>query len=107
MIGGGYIGGEQKLCEQRTVPQMKTIRGDKQLTLLGLTLLSGEPLTCVVIFSGKCCNTMVEMGIEPFAETIWNVLDKDYIIKNSGKNKQFLVGHTCTYQGIDIPCICE
>ena len=70
MIGGGYIGGEQKVCEQRTVPQMKTSQGDKHLTLIGLTLLSGELLTCVVIFSGKRCNTMVEMGIEPFANNM-------------------------------------
>ena len=39
-----------------------------KITLLVLTLLSGVPLMCVVTFSGKCRNPVVELGIDPFAE---------------------------------------
>ena len=107
MTGDGDIGGEQYLCEKGTVPQMKTSKGDKHFTLLGLTLLSGDALMCVVIFSGKRRNTMVETGIDMFAEEFGEVSDKDYILKNSGKNKRFPGGPTCTHRGIDIPCLCE
>ena len=107
MTGDGDIGGEQYLCEKGTIPQMKTSKGDKHFTLLGLTLLSGEALMCVVIFSGKRRNTMVETGIDMFAEEFGQVSDRDYILKNSGKNKRFPGGPTCTHRGIDIPCLCE
>ena len=89
MTGDGDIGGEQYLCEKGTIPQMKTSKGDKHFTLLGLTLLSGDALMCVVIFSGKRRNTMVETGIDMFAEEFGEFSDKDYILKIVVKTKGF------------------
>ena len=91
------------MCEKGTIPQIKISEGDKHFTLLGLTLLSGEALMCVVIFSGKRRNTMVETGIDMFAEEFGQVSDRDYILKNSGKNKRFPGGPTYFHHEIDIP----
>ena len=90
MTGDGINGGKKYLCEKETIPQMKTSKGDKHFTLLGLTLLSGKAPVCVVIFSSKRCSTVVETGINMFAEEFSQLTDKDYILKNSGKKESFL-----------------
>ena len=77
--GDGHIGKETLLCELDVIPQEKSSRNDKHFTLLGLTLLSGEPLMCVVIFAGKRRNPVVEMGIDPQAEEVGSVLDEDSV----------------------------
>ena len=59
MQGDGYIGGKTFLCELGVIPQEKLIRNNKHFTLLGLTLLIGEPLMCVIIFAGKQLNPVV------------------------------------------------
>ena len=48
--GDGHIGGENYVCGRGKVPQKKSSKKDKHFTLLGLTLLTGEPLMCVIIF---------------------------------------------------------
>ena len=59
MQGDGYIGGETFLCELGVIPQDKSSRNNKHFTLLGINLLSGEPIMCVVIFTGKRGNPVV------------------------------------------------
>ena len=68
MKGGGDIGGEKYLCEKGVIPLKKLDRNDKYFTLLGLGLISGIPLMCVVVFSRKRRNLVVELGIDPFVE---------------------------------------
>ena len=53
---------------------------------------------CVVIFSGKRRNPVVELRIDTFAEEIGTELDEDYIIKNSGLENQFPSDPVCVYQ---------
>ena len=97
-----HIDGEAFLYELGVTPQEKSSRENKHFTLLGLTLLSGKPLMCVVIFVGKRCSPVVEMEIDPRAEEVGPVLDEDYIIKNCGKCKRFLRGTAYMYRGKDI-----
>ena len=54
--GDGDVGTEMYLCERGNIPQGKVSKSNKHFTLLGLTLLNGVPLMCVVIFSGKNIN---------------------------------------------------
>ena len=77
--GDGHIGEETFLCELDVIPQDKSSRKNKHFTLIGLTLLSEEPLICVVIFAGKRRNPVVEMGIDPQAEEVGSVLDEDSV----------------------------
>ena len=75
MKGDRHIDGEMYLCEPGVIPQQKLSRADKHFTLLGLTLLSGEPLMCVVIFAGMRRNPQYEMGVDPRVEPVGNVDD--------------------------------
>ena len=104
--GDGDVGTEKYLCEKGRIPQEKVSKNNKHFTLLGLTLLNGAPLMCVMIFAGKRRNAMVELGIDPFADDVGEVTDLDYIMKNKGPGKKFPGGPTCYHNGIAIPCFC-
>ena len=106
--GDGHIGGESYVFGRGKVPQNKSLKKDKHFTLLGLNLLTGEPLMCVIIFEGKQNCDMVEIGIDPFVEEInGSVSENDYVIKYTGKGKLFPTGPECTYKGKKIPCMCQ
>ena len=50
--GDGDVGIEKYLCEKVKFAR-KSKQKNKHFTLLGLTLLTGTPLKCVIIFAGK------------------------------------------------------
>ena len=79
--GDGHIRGETFLHEDGMVPQIQCSRNDRHFTLLGLTLLSGLPLMCVVIFAVKRDNPVLETSVDPFAEEVGSQNDADYMIK--------------------------
>lgn len=55
--------------------------------MLGLTLLTGEPLMCVIIFVGKSNKDLVELRIDPFCNSILgDQNDNDFILQNTGKS---------------------
>ena len=97
------------MCRKGKTPQKKAAKKDKHFTLLGLTLLTSDPLMCVIIFSGKERKDLVELGIDPFCEEeiIGELGNTDFIIKNTGKGKLFPCGPECTYNGKTIPCMCR
>ena len=61
------------MCAKGKTPQKKATKKDKHFTLLGLTLLTGEPLMCVIIFAGEKSKDVVELGIDPFCKTIYGI----------------------------------
>ena len=83
----GKIGGERWLTELGTIPQRKISTKNKHYTVLGLTLLNGKPLMCVVIMAGERPKAEVEAGIDMFATAIGSVNDDDYFEKNTGEGK--------------------
>ena len=88
------------------IPQLQLSHNDQHFTLLGLNSLSGLPVTCVVIFSGKWRNPVLELGVDPFVEEEGSQKDSYYMIKNMGNSKQFPGGPTCEFCGKKIPCLC-
>ena len=96
------------------IPQQKYSRTDKDFTLLGLTLLTGKPLMCVVIFTDIRENKMVEMGVDPMAEEVGNIEDEDYVLFFWGKGKKIRVNyhahtkantyHACVHGHQKDPC---
>jgi len=66
----------------------------------------GAPLMCVMIFTGKRHNTMIELGVNSFAEEIDEVTDNDFIMKNKGPYKKFPGGPTYYHDGKAIPYMC-
>ena len=106
--GDGHVDGETYMCGKNKVPQKRASKKDKHFTLLGLTLLTGEPLMCVIIFAGEKNRDLVELGVDPFCETIiGDASEHDYVVKNTGKVKLFPYGPECTYRGKVIPCLCR
>ena len=101
----GKIGGERWLCSPGTIPQRKISTKNKHYTTLGLTLLDGRPLMCVVIMSGEHPKAEVETGIDVFAEAVGDVEDDDYFEKNTGKGKKYPCGPTCDVRGVTVPCL--
>ena len=47
----------------------------------------------------------IETGIDIDATPIGNPTDKDYFVNNRGKDKLFLMGPECAFNGKTIPCI--
>ena len=103
--GDGHIGGELLVCGKGMVPQKRVNIKDKHFTLLGLTSLNGDAVMCVIIFAGKREQAVVETGMDVFAPEEGDVRDEDFFKKNSGANKKFPGGPTCTFQGKQIPCL--
>ena len=85
-------------------PKKKVSTKDKLFTLLPLTLLSGEPLMCILIISGVRYNTLLEMWLDGSADMVGNVLDVDFIQKNSCAGKNVSWWAFMHYQWKKIPC---
>ena len=104
MTGDGHQGGQLLLCPKGTIPQQKISTRDKHFTLMGLTLLSGEPVMCILIIAGKKPNALVEMGINNEATMVGKEGDEDFFENNCGKDKLFPGGPTCEVRGKTVPC---
>ena len=102
--GDGLVGGELLLTEPGQVAQRTISTKNKHYTLLGLTLLTGQPLMCVLIMAGDTPKTEVETGIDIFAQQIGVPTDRDYVLNNTGEGRRFPGGPTCKVRGVDVPC---
>lgn len=60
---------------------------------------------CVVIMAGEKPKAEVETGIDVFVDAVGSVGDDDYFEKNSGKDKKYPYGPTCTVRGVKVLCL--
>ena len=88
--GDSNKGGELFVCPKGIVPKQKANTKDTHFTLLGVTLLNGDPVLYVVIFARKRENRLWETCINSFAEMEGNVSDEHFFENNSGKRGDFL-----------------
>jgi hypothetical protein len=91
---------------------LKASKKEKHFTCLGLTLLSGEPLMCVVtIIDGKVDDLLIRSSVDVesrFYKTgeLKDSNDKyDHLLENMGPGHQYPCGPTYSYNGKDIPCM--
>ena len=103
--GDGNVGGELQLCESEKTPQQQINIKYKHYILLGLTVLTGKPVMCVVIFSSTKEHVIVETGLDLSTPIFGSPADADFFEKNSGKGKRFPGGPTCEFKGNTIPCL--
>ena len=103
--GDGSIGGEKFVCAIGTNPKEISNTKDKHWTLIGLTTLSGEAVMCVMIFAGEKPSTLLETGMDIFAEVNGHESDHNFFEKNSGPGKLYPGGLTCVFKGKEIPCL--
>ena len=85
--GDGHIGGKKFLCKKGAVLYEKVSTKDKHFTVMGFTLLTGDPVMFVIIISGTDMMGEVETGIDIFSDEVGNPSDAYYLQKNSGKGK--------------------
>lgn len=105
MRGDGHIGGEKLICERGMTPYKKISVKERHFTVLGITLLTGEALMCVLIISGKFPSAEIETGIDICAVDIFETTDEDDLVKNTGPGKRFPCGPIFHVNGKPIPCM--
>lgn len=62
--GDGNVGGRLYLTAKGKTASRKASKADRRFTLIGLTLLNGQPIMCIVIIQGIKPNRAVEVGID-------------------------------------------
>ena len=77
--GDGNNGGELYVCGKNITPRLKPSTKEKQFTLLGLTVLNGDAVMCVVIFAGVHEESLYQRGIDIFAEKVGEVSDEIFL----------------------------
>jgi len=69
----GKMGGEKCLTKPGIILQRKISNKNKYYTVLGINLLEGRYLMCVVIMAGENPKVEVETGIDVFTEAVGSV----------------------------------
>ena len=91
------------LVEKGQVPMKKISSNSKKFTLIGLTVLTCEPIMCILIIEGKRPNPSIEAGIDIRVTPTGSFSDSDFIWKNCGNSKFFPGGPECTFRGNKVP----
>jgi hypothetical protein len=113
MMKDGHAGGEKFVVGKGKEAKLKATKRDKRFTCLGLTLLSGEPLMCVILVDSTKEDLLIKTGVDFNSKEIENSVESqvqdeyDYLINNLGKGKQYPGGPSCYYEGQEIPCMVE
>jgi hypothetical protein len=106
----GHVGGTRFVVGKTSEARQLSTKKDKHFTCLGLTLLNGDALMCVVIVEGKQHNLLVEAGLDTEVEEITTAEDEsehDHFLNNMGTNKKYPGGPSCTYKNVEVPCMVE
>ena len=61
--GDGHVGGETYMCDKNKIPQKIASKKNKRFTLLGLTLLTGEPLSKVLFSPVRRTRTWWDLAL--------------------------------------------
>jgi hypothetical protein len=113
MMKDGHAGGKKFVVGKGKEAKLNATKRDKRFMCLGLILLSGESLMCVILVDSTKEDLLIRTGIDCNSEEInksaeSQVQDEyDYLINNLGKGKQYPGGPSCFYEGQEIPCMVE
>ena len=107
--GDHCVGGELFLTGLHNKAYESRSTKHNHFTLIGVTLMSGEPLMCVIIITGKNHDVLVEMGLD--VTQLLNIDDddlhnqnlSDFIRSNHGEGNLFPGAPTCVYKDKVIP----
>ena len=101
----GRCGNEKFLCARGSTPEQRIATKSNHFTVIGITLLDGTPVMCVVIFAATILRGHEATGYDQFAEQVGHADDADFIAKNSGKGKLFPGGPTYTVDRKEFPTL--
>ena len=77
------------MCKRGTTPQQKISTKDKHCTFLGLIIISGKPVMCIVIFAGEQPSKIMEIRLNLPAETEGHPDNNDFFKNKTGPRKRF------------------
>jgi len=105
MKGGGHICGQMYLCAKGSISQKKASTKDTHFTTLGLNLLTGEPLMCVVMIQGILIKADYWTGVDMLADTVVNEGNADFYKNNLDPGNIFPGGPLSIVRGKVVPCM--
>ena len=71
---------------------------------MGFTMMTGDPVRCVLVIQGKNDSILIEIGVDPFKYLIGLESDPEGLKRNSGENKLFPGGPTFEINGKQVLC---
>jgi hypothetical protein len=104
----GNIGGKKFIVGKSNEVKIPTSTSDKHFTVIGLTLLTGAPLMCVIIIDAKRYNLLVELGVDVMCEEQLNLNENTAMsdfMKEVKRKKILPGGPSCDYKGKQVPCM--
>jgi hypothetical protein len=110
MTKDGHVNGNRFVVAKNDKAKQRASKKEKHFTCLGLSLLTGQPLMCVVIIDGKTDHLLIRTGVDIECESYNPHLAKgedkyDYLLNNMGPGHQYPGGPSCSYEGKTIPCM--
>ena len=99
----GNKGGEEYLDQRGSQSQKACSISDVHWTALRFTAGNGQPVLCVIIFTGQSLSVEDQLGIDLFA-LLPNKQSGLFHIDNYGRGRYFPGGPKCTFRGHEIPC---
>jgi hypothetical protein len=111
MTKDGHVNGTRFVVDKNDEAKQKASKKEKHFTCLGLTLLSGELLMCVVIVDGKVDDLLIRTIVDIQSRSyktgeLKESTDKyDHLLDNMGPGHQYPGDLTCSYNGKNIPCM--
>ena len=94
------FGGERFLKEKGQKAKINAATSDENLTVLGFTAATGEPVMCAIIFPGHDITSEKHLGVE----IKFIMVDGDFSMRaNPGSGKRFPGGPKCSFRGKEVP----
>lgn len=104
----GHYGGTKYIVGRGTVPKEYACTTDKHFTLMGFTAANGEPVCCVLIFTGEkqdiplYWSTGIDIKVVPVMDENSNIAIDEL---NFGPGKFYPSGPSCKFRGKTIPML--
>ena len=103
-------GGQLYMCGKSEEPYQSIATKAKHFTCLGLTLLNGDALMCVIIIQGKKRDVLIESGVDweklkdlKELDSIVDGNEYEFFFNHFGQDKLFPGGPVCKFKGVDVP----
>ena len=105
-------GGLMFMCAPDEQPYQSIATKSNHFTCLGLTLLSGEAIMCIVIIQGKKRDILTESGIDwdcikevDVMDSCDSIDESEFFLNNYGNGNLFPGGPVCNYKGVEVPLL--
>ena len=99
----GHIGGQTYVVPVGTRAEIKSSNKSSRWTTIGLTAATGEPVMCIIIFSGKEYDVLTRLGYDVRAKEPFD--PKKPFSEQVGPGKAFSKPPTCLFQGKEVPAL--